>query len=522
MAERPFLGKGLPDTERIALIRSGVFDPDLFRAVRSKDWRRKYTPVEIDRMKLLETQEIGSGWSYRGNLWDFYNFLRGRALDEYWDRQFRTGQNLTDVGGAVGYGIGLATGSDPDRLSDVGAALGSSVAAGASGPRFSPAAPTYQRNPSAQISGGRGAIEPPNPTRFIVTPSPSAPTAKNVPPPASPPVGTGRPQASQRGDQRPLTPTPGSRDVANKIEAPASSRPGESKVPVSPRTGESDPLGAKKPVAPQPAQSSPSDTPPPKPRRFNARDLLPPKPKEKEAVPQKSAGGSEEDTKPAAAPVKPQGNIPGSKEKRTERTPSPREVEKGTIGAIDRDAPMLPTGSQVVSRGENFNTIADRVGALRKAAPNSPNLGPVDGMKRDVLDDSAWQLMDRQARAGRPELKDSYTRLYNLAEKRAKRGDSALKDELDNFMKSGRLGARKPDSVVLVDEGTALNFVLTDPTVKEQPVAFMVHEFKSMFYREGMQALFGNNPSVKVESWEHNPRLGIHRETEGAKKLPPY
>jgi hypothetical protein len=206
--------------------------------------------------------------------------------------------------------------------------------------------------------------------------------------------------------------------------------------------------------------------------------------------------------------------------KRTERTPSPRDVEKGTIEAIDRDERMLPTGSQVVSRGENFNTIADRLETLREAAPNSPGLKPLDGMNREVLKDNAWQLMDRQASAGRPELKDDYTRLYNLGEKRAKRGDSTLKDALDDFMKSGRLGARKPDSVVLVAEGAGLTFVLTDPSVKEQPVAFIVHEFKDLFYREGMKALSGNNPNVKVESWEHNPRLGIHREAQEVGKPP--
>ena len=103
MAERPFLGKGLPDSERDALIRSGEFDRDLFQAVHSEDWRRKYTPAEIERLKLVETQEIGNGWEYRGNLWGFYNFLRNRALDEYWDRQFRTGENLTGVGGTAGY-----------------------------------------------------------------------------------------------------------------------------------------------------------------------------------------------------------------------------------------------------------------------------------------------------------------------------------------------------------------------------------------------------------------------------------
>jgi hypothetical protein len=112
MAERPFLVKGLADSERDALIRSGVFDRDLFQAVYSKDWRRKYSPAEINRMKLLETQEVGSGWSYRGNLWDFYNFLRNRALDEYWDRQFRTGENLTDLGG----GWVMASASRPDLI----------------------------------------------------------------------------------------------------------------------------------------------------------------------------------------------------------------------------------------------------------------------------------------------------------------------------------------------------------------------------------------------------------------------
>ena len=528
MAERPFLGKGRPDSERDALIRSGVYDRDLFQAVHSKDWRRKYSPAEIERMKLLETQEVGSGWSYRGNLWDFYNFLRNRALDEYWDRQFRTGENLTDLGGTAGYGVGLATGSDPHRASDVGATLGSVISAAVSGPRFSPPAPTYQRNRIAQTAGGRDVIEPPNPTRSVVTPASPSQRAKNLPPPVSvpvSPVSSGRPQASERADQRPASPTPGSRDVANKIEAPASPRSSGLKEPVSPRTGEPDPLGAKKPAAPpapQSAQPIKSDAPPPKPRRINVRDLPPPKPNASKTELQKNAGGSEKETKLAAPPGKPQPTKPGSKVKRTERTPSPRDVEKGTIEAIDRDAPMLPTGLEVVSRGENFNTIADRLETLRKAAPNSPGLKPLDGMNREVLKDNAWQLMDRQASAGRPELKDGYTRLYNLAEKRAKRGDTTLKDALDDFMKSGRLGARKPDSVVLVDEGARLNFVLTDPSVKEQPVAFMVHEFKNLFYREGMWALFGNNSSVKVESWEHNPRLDIHREAQGVGKSPRY
>jgi hypothetical protein len=513
MAERPFLGKGLPDSERDVLIRSGVFDRDLFQAVHSKDWRRKYTPVEIERMKLLATQEIGNGWSYRGNLWNFYNFLRNKALDEYWDRQFRTGQNLTDPLGAAGYGIGLATGSDPDRASDVGATLGSVISAGASGPRFSPSGPTYQRNQPAQTVGRQRGIEPTNPG-FVVTPPPSSSTAKNVPPVASVPLSSGRPQASQRAVQRPVSPMPGSRDVANKIEAPASSGSNASKVPVSPRTGEPDPLGVKKPAAtaaPQAAQPSQSEAPPPKPRRINVRDLPPTKPNASKTQPQKDTGGSKEETKPAA---KTQATKPSSKVKRTERTPSPREVEKGTIEAIDRDELRLPTGSRVVSRGENFNTIADRLKTLREAAPNSSSLKPIDGMKREVLEDSLWDLMERQASSGRPEFKDRYTRLYNLAEKRANRGDTRLMEALLNFMKSGRLGARKPDSDVLVVEGNAFTLALTDPSVIEDPVKFMVHDFKNLVYREGMQALFGNNPNVKVEAWEHNPKLRIHREAQ--------
>jgi hypothetical protein len=539
MAGQPFLGKGLPDSDRGALIRSGAFDRDLFQAVYSKDWRRQYTPAEIERMKLLETREIGSGWSYRGNLWNFYNFLRNRALDEYWERQFRTGQNLTDPLGTAGYGIGLATGSDPDQASDVGATLGSVITAGATGPRYSPPEPTYQRNPPAQTVGARGVIEPnpviepPNSTKFVVTPSPSNATANNLPPPPSAPVSSGRPQASQRANQNLVTPPLGSRDVDNRIEAPTSPGSSQSRVPVSPRTGEPDPLGVKKttaPAAPQSTQPSQRDIPPRKPTRFNARDVLPLKPKAlakatvshvPKTETQKTAEGRKE-SKPAAAAAKLPATKPGSKERRTERTPSPREVEKGTIEAIDRDAPALPTGSQVVSRGENFNTISDRLKTLREAAPNSPNLKPIDGMKPEVLEDSAWQLMDRLTSSGRPELKDSYTRLYNLAKKRAERGEPSLKEELDDFMISGRLGTRKPDSVVLVDEGTALNFVLTDPNVKEQPVALMVHDFKSLFYREGMRALFGNSQNVKVESWEHNPKLGIHREAQGVSKLPRY
>lgn len=52
------------------------------------------------------------------------------------------------------------------------------------------------------------------------------------------------------------------------------------------------------------------------------------------------------DTKPAPDAVKPQATKPDPQVKRTERIPSPRDVEKCTIGAIDRDAAMLPTGSQ--------------------------------------------------------------------------------------------------------------------------------------------------------------------------------
>jgi hypothetical protein len=250
---------------------------------------------------------------------------------------------------------------------------------------------------------------------------------------------------------------------------------------------------------------------------------LPPQPSGKEPIPQQSAGESHKKTEPAPAPSSPQATKPAPKAKRAERTPSPHEVEKSTIGAIDRDAPMMPTGSQVVSRGESFKTIVDRLTTLREAAPNSPNLRSIDSMRREVLNENVWQLMQRQANAGRPELRDSYLRLYNLAQKRANRGDTKLKDELDNFTKSGLVGARKPDSVVLIDEGGGtINFVLTDPTVKSEPAALMVHDFKSLFYREGMHALMGNSPKVKVESWEHNPGLGIHREARAAKKLPPY
>src|SRR5262249_49189424 len=146
-----------------------------------------------------------------------------------------------------------------------------------------------------------------------------------------------------------------------------------------------------------------------------------------------------------------------------------------------------------------FNTIADRLEALREAAPNSPSLKALDKIAREVLKDNAWQFMDRQENAGRSELKDFYRGLYNLAEQRAKRGDPKLKDELDKFMKSGLLGARKPDSVGLVDEGTALNFVLTDPTKDLTIEDAILHDFKSLFSREGMRALLGNNPDVKVE-----------------------
>lgn len=514
MAQRPFLGKGIPESEREALIRSGVFDGDLFQAVRSKDWRRKYTTAEIERMKLLETQEIGIDWSYRGNLWDFYNILRDRAVIAYWDRQFRTGQNLTDLVGTAAYGLGEALGADPAQASDVGATLGSVISAGVSGPRFSPPAPIYQRNPPTQTVGGRG----------VTLGQPSS-TAKNAPPPVSAPVTSGRPQASQRGDQRPPSASPGSREVDNRIEGRPSLDSRGSKVPESPRTGEPDPLGMKKPafpVAPPSAPSSESDTPSRKPKRFNARDLLPPKPDASKTEPQKYAEGSEEETKPTAGPAKSQASKPGLKGKRAERIPSGREVEKGTIGAIKRDEHLMPVGSQVVSKGQTFNTIAKLLTAIREKAPNSTSLEPLGRLRREVLSDNAWQLMDRQARAGRPELKDVYIRLYKLAELRAKRGDPTLKDELDEFMKSGLLGARKPDSVVLVDEGTAITLVSTDPTVKSAPVALMVHDFKSLFYNEGLRALCGNDPNVKVESWEHIPTQGIHRQAQGGTILPPY
>jgi hypothetical protein len=513
MAVRPFLGEGLPEAERNELLRRGEFDRDLFRAVYSRNWRRKYNAAEVERMKQLKTQEMGNGYTFSGDLWSFYNFLRDRAVIEYWDRQLRTGENLVDPVGTLFYGVADATDSDVDKASDLGAKIGSAASAGFGGPRYGPQAPTYQRNQAAQTSGGRGPPAASNPPQFVVTPRPPSQPAKGALPPvvsstpAQPvaPVPSGRPEPAQQSIQRPPNTTPTGPATANRIEAPAPPKSKGTKVPESPRTGEQDPLQIKKPVGPASVKPSPAPVAAAEP------------PGERKVFTQPAKGA-----KVAATPKKPEPAKPAKsaakKKKAAERTPPPHVVEKGTVEAIERDVPRMPEGSRVVSRGQNFNTIAGELEAIRKASPENPKLKPLDKMDKEVLNDSSWELLDRQARAGRGELKQSYESLYKVGELRAKRGDPALKEELLNFMKAGRLGARKPDSLVLVDEPKSLNFVMTDPTIKERLIPSMVHEFKSLFNREGMHALMGNNPDVKVESWEHNPKLGIHRDAQVFKK----
>ena len=86
------------------------------------------------------------------------------------------------------------------------------------------------------------------------------------------------------------------------------------------------------------------------------------------------------------------------------------------------------------------------------------------------------------------------------------------KEEIAEFLNSGTLATRRPDHVVLrfrAVQGEPL-LSITDTTRKETPESFVVHEFKAFLYGEAYSAVLDLKPAM-AESFEHNPKLGIHR-----------
>jgi hypothetical protein len=524
------------DLERRGVLNNGVFKLDLSPQAMLHAEKVRQEELKKDTAPVLAA--LPDGTAIVATRWVVEREKERIGTELAIERTLKTGENIASgPGGAIGYGIAGDRGSDVGALFDT-MALGWSphplnTQEVVNAPRdyrpYVQGAPTHERQPAPESRAPE--IEPPMAARERRGPEPPVKDVGRKAPPETERVE----RAAAAGEPRPGENTSTAAMQRGTLNRLAGATPKPSIQPTE----------EQRPGPLEGSLTAKQESPPARePRRIKISPVLPPKEmkqKSKKGADAKqakapaaeaaevaelkraaataqpaAAGGGTRDAQPAAA-KQPKKSKTGASKSKAEKIPSPQKLEKEVQKAVERDARSLPPSDYVTFGDENFGSMIEQLRQLKqvydktKGAPVLNALERKDAQGNTVVDRmvkmSAPELMDWLAENGRPELKTKFEALREYAKDRP-----LAQDEIKEFLSSGPLGTRRPDTVMLrlrAAQGTPL-LSITDTTRKETPESFVVHEFKTFFYGEAFSAVLDLKPEM-AESFEHNPKLGIHR-----------
>jgi len=504
------------DLERRGVLNKGVFKLDLSPSAQLH--AEKVRQEELKKQTGPVLAALPDGTAIVATPWVVEREKERIGREMAIERTLKTGANIAGgPAGAVGYGIAGDRGSDVGAFLDTGAMM------------FSP----HPLNTQGVVNALRdyrpyvwGA-----PTHEQQQPVKSRAPETELPPPVrvrpEPLVGDVRPKPSPQDEQMARA-----AEVALSESAPTGPMQKGTQNKLTGATPKPSPQPIEEP-SPGPLEGSlsakPTAAPAREPRRIRITPVLPPKEKKERAEkPKKAAAGAggratgQAEPAPAEKPAaKPKGKPKASKsaapKSKGGKIPSPQKLEKEVQRAVERDARSLPPADYVTFGDENFASMVEQLRQLKQihdktgSAPILSALERKDAAGNKVVDRmmkmSAPELMEYLDANGRPDLKTKFEALQEWAKNRP-----LAQSEIAEFLSGGPLATRRPDTVMLrfrAAQGAPL-LSITDTTRKETPEPFVVHEFKTFFYGEAFSAVLDLKPAMS-ESFEHNPRLGIHR-----------
>jgi hypothetical protein len=522
------------DLERRGVLNNGVFKLDLSPSAQLH--AEKVRQEELKKQTGPVLAALPDGTAIVATPWVVEREKERIGREMAIERTLKTGANIAGgPSGAVGYGIAGDRGSDVGAFLDTGAMMFSphplNTQEVVNAPRdYRPyvwGAPTHEQQ---QLVESRAPETEPTPPVRV---RPKRPVGDVRPKPS--PQNEQMARAAEAAQSESASIGPMQKGTQNKLTG---------------ATPKASPLHIEEP-RPGPLEGSlsakPTAAPAREPRRIKISPVLPkektekPKkgaeaaaappvttakaPRQKQAAamaPAGAGGGAAGESEPASAEkpaAKPKGKAKASNPSAPKggKIPSPQKLEKEVQRAVERDARSLPPADYVTFGDKNFESMVEQLRQLKQiydktgSAPVLSALERKDAAGNKIVDRtlkmSAPELMEYLDANGRPDLKTKFNALQEWAKDRP-----LAQSEIAEFLSGGPLATRRPDTVMLrfrAAQGAPL-LSITDTTRKETPESFVVHEFKTFFYGEAFSAVLDLKPAMS-ESFEHNPKLGIHR-----------
>jgi hypothetical protein len=152
-----------------------------------------------------------------------------------------------------------------------------------------------------------------------------------------------------------------------------------------------------------------------------------------------------------------------------------------------------------VVRNRSFATVAEDLQARSVQLAQAGRAGVIPPPDMSILD---FDVPTFIAQRGSRNVQARFAQLIadSLTNRR-------LLDEFSSFLSNGRVGARRPDTIEFrLDMGVA---EITDPNLRRLPETIRVHQFKTEFYGEVLDALFGR-AGPQVSAFDLNAAMGRH------------